>query len=68
MSVVQALVRNVGPCRPEAKGAIPVGRPPKGESTAAGHRAGVTRSRVEGPVLGLERRGDRVGLYPWVNP
>lgn len=66
--MVQALVRNVGTWRPDAKGEIQVGSPHKGESTEAGHRDGVTRSSVEGPVMGLERRGDRVWLYPWVNP
>jgi hypothetical protein len=45
-----------------------VGSPHKGESTDAGHRDGVTRRSAEGPVMGLERRGDSVWLYPWVNP
>ena len=65
--MVQALVRHVGTCRPDAKGEIQVGGPHEGESTDAGHRGGVTRSSEEGPVIGLERRGDRVWLYRWVN-
>jgi hypothetical protein len=43
-------------------------RPHERESTEAGHRDGVTRRSEEGPVMGLERRGDSVWLYPWVNP
>ncbi len=42
-----------------------MGGPHKGESTEAGHRGGVTRSSEEGPVMGLERRGDIVWLYRW---
>ena len=29
----------------------------EGESTDAGHRGGLTRSSVEVPVMGMERRG-----------
>jgi hypothetical protein len=61
-------VRNVGTCRSDAKGEIQVGGPHEGESTEAGHRGGVTRSSEEGPVMGLERRGDIVWLYQRVNP
>ncbi len=43
-------------------------RPHERERTEAGPRDGVTRSREEGSVMGLERRGDRVELNPWVNP
>jgi len=42
-------------------------KPHKSQSTDAGHRGGVTRSSVEGRVMGLERRGDTVRLYQWVN-
>jgi hypothetical protein len=41
-------------------------RPHERESTEAGHRDGVTRRSEEGPVMGLERRGDSVWLYPWL--
>ena len=41
--------------------------PHKSQSTDAGHRGGVTRSSVEGPVMGLERRRDTVQLYQMVN-
>ena len=65
---MQALVRNVGTWRPDAKGEIQVGGPHEGESTDAGHRDGVTRSSVEGSVMELERRGDSVWLDLEVNP
>jgi len=57
----------MGTCRLDGKGETQVGGPHKGESTKAGHRGGVTRSSEEGPVMGLERRGDIVWLYRWVN-
>ena len=66
--MVQAPVGNVGTCRPDGKGETQVGGPHEGESTEAGHRGGVTRRSEEGPVMGLERRGDIVWLYRWVNP
>jgi hypothetical protein len=53
----QALVWNVGTCRPDAKGEAQVGRPHEGESTDAGHRGGPTRISVEVSVMGMERRG-----------
>ncbi len=53
----QALMRNVGTCRPDAKGDIQAGGPCEDQSTDAGHRGGATRSSDEGPVMGLERRG-----------
>jgi hypothetical protein len=65
--VTQALMRNVGTCRSDAKGEAQVGRPHKGESTETEHRDGVARSSEEGPVMGLERRGDIVQLYRRVN-
>jgi hypothetical protein len=71
VSVIRALVRNSGTCRPDeavgqwsACGLRPVvwSENPKqliceGESSDAGHRGGPTRSSREGPVMGLERRG-----------
>ncbi len=62
-----AFARNVGTCRPDAKGEIQVGGPYEGESTEAGHRGGATRSSGEGPVMGLERRGCVVQLWTEVN-
>ena len=70
-SVIWALVRNGGTCRPAVAGsqwrqdgpaAVRASENPKqliceGESSDAGHRGGPTRISVEGPVMGLERRG-----------
>jgi hypothetical protein len=70
-SVVWALVRNGGTCRPAPAGGqgqrswprscvearTPSSRNCEGESSDAGHRGGPTRSSDEGPVMGLERRG-----------
>ena len=67
MNWTQALVWNLGTCRPDGKGDIQVGGPHQGESTEAGHRGGVTHSSEEGSVMELERRGDIVRLYRWVN-
>ena len=53
-------MRNVGTCRPDAKGAAQAGSPRKRLNTEAGHRGGVTHSRVEGSVMGLDRRGGGV--------
>jgi hypothetical protein len=64
----QALVRNVGTCRPDAKGEIQADRIREGESTEAGHRGGVSRSRAEGSVTELDRRGDVVWLHRVSNP
>jgi hypothetical protein len=74
-SVVRALVRNSGTCRPDGaagqwSGAVlrlvvwsenPKQQICEGESSDAGHRGGPSRSSWEGSVMGLERRG-RVGL------
>ena len=64
----QALVRNVGTCRPDAKGEIQADRIREGESTEAGHRGGVARSRAESSVMELDRRGDVVRLCRVGNP
>jgi hypothetical protein len=53
----QASARNVRTCRPDAKGRSPSGRNRKGQSTDAGHGGGGARSRDEGSVMGLDRRG-----------
>ena len=71
MSLVRALVWNVGTCRPAPAGdqwrqhgpAVAGGRESskrlirEGLRTDAGHRGGPDRSSDEGPVMGLERRG-----------
>ena len=70
-SVIWALVRNGGTCRPAVAGSqwrqdgpavVRASENPKqliceGESSDAGHRGGPDRSSDEGPVMGLERRG-----------
>ena len=66
MTLVQALVWNVGTCRPDAKGEVQV-EAPRDERTDAGHRDGVARSSEEGPVMELERRRNTVQLYRKVN-
>ena len=62
VTLIQALVRNVGTCRPAAKGEAQADSLRKSESTDAGHRGGVVRSRAEGSVMGLDRRGVVVQL------
>jgi hypothetical protein len=70
-SVIRALVRNGGTCRPAVagsqwrQGGPAVARASEnlkqliceGESSDAGHRGGPSRSSGEGLVIGLERRG-----------
>jgi hypothetical protein len=70
-SVIRALVRNGGTCRPAVAGSqwrqdgpavVRASENPKqliceGESSDAGHRGGPARSSGEGRVMGLERRG-----------
>ena len=58
----QALLRNAGTCRPDVKGDVQAGDPRKGQSTDAEHRGGAVRSRDEGAVMGLDRRG--CGIQP----
>ena len=48
---------------PGVKGQAASGSNREGESTEAGRRGGAARSSVEGPVMGLERRGCVV--RPW---
>ena len=59
----QALTRNVGTCRPDAKGASRAGDPREALSTDAGHRGRTARSREEGAVMVLDRRG--CGVQSW---
>ena len=62
MTVIRASIRNVRTCRSDVTGAGQAGSPCKTLSTKAEHRGGVARSRDEGSVMGLERRG---GLVQW---
>ena len=59
----QAFARNVGTCRLDAKGNVQIGGPDEDQLTDARHRDGAVRSRAEGPVMGLDRRGS--GILPW---
>jgi hypothetical protein len=63
----QALVWNVGTCRLDAKGNVQVGGPDKDQLTDARHRDGAVRSRAEGPVMGLDRRGSGILLWQAAN-
>ena len=58
----QALLRNRRTCRPDAKGDDRSGNPRKVLSTDAGHRGRTARSRDEGAVMALDRRG--CGVQP----
>ena len=62
-----AFVWNVGTCRLDAKGDIQMGSPRQEKSTEARHRGGAARIRVEGSVMGLDRRGCVVQLLSGVN-
>lgn len=66
----QALARNVGTCRCDSRQyrvrggeeKVQAGSPGKDRGTDAQHRGRAARSSVEGPVMGLERRGS--GILP----
>src|SRR3974377_1129768 len=62
-----ALAGNLGTCRPDAKGEVQAGGPREDWSTNAGHRGGAARSREEGSVMELDRRGCVVQLWPGGN-
>ena len=64
--MVQALVWNVGTCVSMSREKLKW-KPHESQSTEAGHRGGVARRSVEGPVMGLEQRGGTVRLYWEVN-
>jgi hypothetical protein len=53
----QALTWNGRTCRSDAKGADRAGNPREVLSTDAEHRGRTVRSRVEGAVMALDRRG-----------
>ena len=63
-----ASIRNTGTCRPDAKGETQAVSHREGVSTDAGHRGGDVRSRKEGPVMGLDRRGVVIRLDLVGNP
>src|ERR1700692_4095615 len=64
----QASVRNTGTCRPDAKGETQAVSRREGPSTDAGHRGGGARSRVDGSVMGPDRRGAVIQLCPGGSP
>ena len=64
----QASIRNTGTCHPDVKGETKAVSRRKGLSTNAGYRGGDARIREEGPVMGLDRRGVVIRLYPVNNP
>jgi hypothetical protein len=64
----QASIRNTGTCRPDVKGASQAACSRKGLSTDAGHRGGDARTRKEAPVMGVDRGGVVIRLYPVDNP
>ena len=51
----------------DVKGQAASGPNREGESTEARRRGGAARSSVEGPVMGLERRGCVVRPWPLAN-
>src|SRR5262252_10035594 len=51
----------------DVKGQAASGSNREGESTEAGRRGGAARRSVEGPVMGLERRGCVVRPWPLAN-
>ncbi len=63
----QALTRNVGTCRSDAKGASRAGNPRQALSTDAEHRGRTARSRDEGTVMVLDRRGCGVPFWQVAN-
>ena len=67
VTVLWASVWNVGTGRSAAKGEAQVGSPHKSKSTETEHRGGGVRSREEGPVMGLDRRGCIVREYSLAN-
>ena len=59
----QASIRNTGTCRSDVKGETQAVSHREGQSTDVEHRDGDARSREEGPVMGLDRRGVVIRLY-----
>ena len=63
----QAFARNVGTCRLDVKGNVQIGGPDEDQLTDARHRGGAACSRVESPVMGLDRRGSGILLWQAAN-
>lgn len=66
MSLVQALVRNVGTW-PLMLREMTSGQPPRGRIPMQRHRGGATRSSDEAAVMAVERRGGIILLCETVN-
>jgi hypothetical protein len=64
----QAVIRNTGTCRSDAKGETQAVSHREGLSTETGHRGGDVRSREESSVMELDRRGVVIRLYLADNP
>jgi hypothetical protein len=64
----QASIRNTGTRRSDVKGETQAVSRREGLSTDAEHGGGGVRSREEGPVMGLDRRGAVIRLYPFGQP
>ena len=67
VNLVQSLLRNRRTCRPDVKEDDRSGSPRKVQSTDAGHRGRTARSRDEGAVMVLDRRGCGVQPLPLAN-
>lgn len=63
MTLIQALVRNLGTCRSDVKGEAQADSLRESQSTNAEHRDGDVRSRGEGSVMELDRRGVIIRRY-----
>ena len=63
MTLTQALVRNLGTCRSDVKGEAQADSFRESQSTDAEHRDGGVRSRDEGSVMELDRRGVIIWSY-----
>ena len=63
MTLIHALVRNLGTCRSDAKGETQADSLRESQSTIAEHRDGDVRSRDEGSVMELDRRSVIIRHY-----
>ena len=63
MTLSQALVGNLGTCRSDVKGEAQADSLRESQSTNAEHRDGDVRSRDEGSVMELDRRGVIIRPY-----
>ena len=67
MSLVQALIRNVGPCCVDVKGKVQAVDTVEDESTDARSRFGTAHSSDEVRETQMERRGCVIQLYLFAN-